>query len=173
MPAPLNNATFRGLASSYCPFFMIPRQLKIGEGNVILRQTTAYPYQGTVKLEVISSSLSRPVRVRFVAPSWTKSHQLRFNGKDVPLRTNNGFVEVDSPLRAGDWMALDFDLVTGARDTFNPYSIRGYHAFHAGPLVLGYYGPTEIALPRDSELYTRRARQLSCEGHRHSSYPDQ
>ena len=51
-----------------------------------------------------------------------------------------------------DTIVLDFDLVTGARDTFNPYSIRGYHAFHSGPLVLGYEGPSEVALPRDAEL---------------------
>ena len=135
------------------PFFHDSKaSLQIGDGAVTLRQTTGYPYQGTVKLEIISSSLKQPVRMHFVAPSWTKSHRLRLNGKDVPVRTNKGFVEVRSPLRAGDTMALDFDLVTGARDTFNPYSIRGYHAFHSGPLVLGYEGPTEIALPRDSEL---------------------
>jgi hypothetical protein len=135
------------------PFFHDSKaSLKIGEGAVTLRQTTDYPYQGKVQLEIISSSLNGPVRVRFVAPSWTKSHRLSFNGKDVPVRTSNGFFAMQSPLRVGDTIVLDFDLVTGARDTFNPYSIRGYHAFHSGPLVLGYEGPSEVALPRDAEL---------------------
>ena len=135
------------------PFFHDSKaSLKIGEGAVTLRQTTAYPYQGKVKLEIISSSPVLPVRVSFAAPSWTKSHQLRLNGKDVPLTASNGFVAMQSPLRAGDTIALDFDLVAGARDTFNPHSIRGYHAFHSGPLVLGYEGPSEIALPGDAEI---------------------
>ena len=135
------------------PFFHDSKaSLQIGGDAVTLRQTTGYPYQGTVKLEIISSSLRQAVRVRFAAPSWTKSHRLYLNGKDVPVRTNKGFVELQGPLRAGDTIALDFDLVTGARDTFNPFSIRGYHAFHSGPLVLGYEGTSEIALPRDSEL---------------------
>ncbi len=113
------------------PFFHDSKaSLQIGGGAVTLRQTTGYPYQGTVKLEIISSSLRQAVRVRFAAPSWTKSHRLYLNGKDVPVRTNKGFVELQGPLRAGDTIALDFDLVTGARDTFNPFSIRGYHAFH-------------------------------------------
>jgi len=135
------------------PFFHDSKaSLQIGEGAVTLRQTTEYPYQGKVKLEIISSSLNQPVHLRFVAPSWTKSHRLSFNGKNVPLRADHSFVEVHSALRPGDTIALDFDLVTGARDTFNPHSIRGYHAFHSGPLVLGYEGPSEIALPRDAEL---------------------
>ena len=135
------------------PFFHNSKAaLQVGEGAVTLRQTTGYPYKGTVKLEVISSSLIRPVRVRCFAPSWTTSHRLLFNGKDVPVHANNGFVESHHPLRAGDTMTLSFDLVTGARDTFNPRSIQGYHAFHSGPLMLGYEGPSEIIVPRDSEL---------------------
>jgi len=135
------------------PFFHDSKaSLRIGEGAVTLRQTTGYPYQGKVKLEIMSSSLNGPVRLRFAAPSWTKSHRLSFNGKDVPVKISNGFVAMQCPLRAGDTIALAFDLVTGARDALNPHSIRGYHAFHSGPLVLGYEGPSEIALPRDAEL---------------------
>jgi hypothetical protein len=135
------------------PFFHDSKaSLRIGEGAVTLRQTTGYPYQGKVKLEIISSSLHGPVRVRFAAPSWTKSHRLSFNGKDEPARTDHGFVEVQGPLGAGDTIMLDFDLVTGARDTFNHHSIRGYHAFQSGPLVLAYEGPSAIVLPRDAEL---------------------
>ena len=149
----IESAYFSRPGEIVLPFFHDSKaSLRIGEGAVTLRQTTGYPYQGKVKLEIISSSLHGPVRVRFIAPSWTKSHRLSFNGKDVPARTDHGFVEVQGPLRAGDSIALDFDLVTGARDTFNSHSIRGYHDFHSGPLVLGYEGPSEIVLPRDAEL---------------------
>jgi len=135
------------------PFFNDSKaSLQIGEGAVTLRLITGYPYQGVVELDVISSSLKPPVAVRLAAPSWTKSHRLKVNGKDVPLRLDRGFVEVKTPLRAGDTIAFDFDLVTGARDTFNPSTIHGYHAFHSGPLVLGYEGPAEIAVPREAEL---------------------
>jgi len=135
------------------PFFHNSKaSLRIGEGAITLRQTTGYPYQGAVKLEIVSSGMTGPVRVSLAAPVWTKSHRLFFNGKDVPVRTSGGFVAMQGPLRAGDTVALDFDLVTGARDTFNPHSIRGYHAFHSGPLVLGYEGPSEIVLPQNSEL---------------------
>ena len=149
----IESAYFSRPGELVIPFFHNSKAtLQIGEGAVTLRQTTEYPYQGKVKLEIISSSLNEPVHLRFAAPSWTKSHRLSFNGKDGVVRTNHGFVEAETPLRAGDAIAFDFDLVTGARDTFNPHSIRGYHAFRSGPLVLGYEGPSEIAVPRDAEL---------------------
>jgi hypothetical protein len=146
-------AYFSRPAELVLPFFHESRAtLKMGEGALTLRQSTGYPYEGQVRVDVITSAVKGPVRVRLAAPSWTKSHRLRLNDKAAPVSVRAGFVELQTPLRAGDKIALDFDLVTTARDTFNPQSIRGYHAFNSGPLVLGYEGESEISLPRDSEL---------------------
>lgn len=135
------------------PFFQdSTATVRIGPGALSLRQSTGYPYRGAVTLDVVASSVKDPVRVRFAAPSWTSAHRLEHRGKTVKTAVREGFVEARLPLAAGDALKLEFDLRVGAQKTHNPNSIRGYHAFLAGPLMLGADTATEIHLPRDARL---------------------
>jgi hypothetical protein len=92
------------------------------------------------------------VLVRFAAPSWTSGHRLLVKQKIVRSAVRDGFVESRLVLRSGDTLQLNFDLQSGATDALNPGSIRGYHTFHAGPLLLGCETDTEIKVPRDAVL---------------------
>jgi len=124
----------------------------LGGGKVRLRQETGYPYEGTVTLEVVSSSLRQPVALRFAAPAWTRSHRVRVNGKEVAAQTGGGFAVVRTGLLAGDTVQLDFALENGWRDPINRHTIRGYRAFFAGPLMLGCATATEVKLAADGRM---------------------
>ena len=126
--------------------------VELGGDKVRLRQKTGYPYEGTVTLEVVSSSLRQPVALRLAAPAWTRSHRVRVNGKELPAATESGFVVVRAGLQAGDTVQLDFALANGWRDTINPHTIRGYRAFFAGPLMLGCETSAEVQLAADARL---------------------
>lgn len=135
------------------PFFHNSRaKVKLSGGAVEVRQSTGYPYTGSVTLDVVSSTVTDPVLVRFAAPSWTSGHRLLVRRKTAPSAVCNGFVESRLVLRAGDTLQLNFDLQSGSADALNPGSIRGYHTFQAGPLLLGCETDTEIKLARNAVL---------------------
>jgi len=126
--------------------------LDLGAGQVSLQQSTRYPDEGTVQLKVTGSTVSVPITVRLFAPSWMAAPQLTLNGRPLESRIENGFVVARLTPRAGDLLTFDGRLKNWVRPTRNPHSIRGYHAFFAGPLMLGHSGETEIFLPDTSEL---------------------
>ena len=106
------------------PFFHNSRaKVRFGGWNPLVRQSTGYPYTGSVKLDVVSSTVTDPVLVRFAAPSWTSGHRLLVKQKIVRSAVRDGFVESWLALRSGDTLQLNFDLQSGAADALNPGSI--------------------------------------------------
>jgi len=105
---------------------------------ITLKQTSSYPYSGSVRMEVLTSSARAPIALRLFAPSWTLHHQLTLNGKQVRMAVEKGFVTAHVTPKAGDVYQLDFELQVGAREPVNPTAMPEYYAFHAGPLLLGY-----------------------------------
>jgi hypothetical protein len=140
--------------SAICvPFYWDSKaRLQLADGAVTLAQRTEYPYDGTVTFDVLSSALGLDVELRLAAPSWTSGHRLRRNGKPVECLLRDGFLLCRVRLDAGDKLALRFSQQTGSEPTLNSHSIAGYHSFRSGPLVLGYEGPTQVALKHDSRL---------------------
>lgn len=140
--------------------------LELPEGQITLRQRTTYPYGGEVGLEVVSSTVQGPIRVRMLAPEWTSKHRVVVAGaagKALQFRRDGGFVSLElTPAMKG--IELEFDLRVGAREPISAVTRREYVAFEAGPLVLGYApaenpgwdlkspNPAEIRLSADAEL---------------------
>ncbi len=121
--------------------------LNLGTGTVRLRQTTGYPYEGSVKLEVLGSTVRTPAKIRLFAPHWTARHQVRRNGQAVTASATGGWVEVALPLRAGDAVEYSFEQKVGPREAVQP-SDR-YQVMAAGPLVLGAAAaPVDAVAPR-------------------------
>jgi hypothetical protein len=132
---------------------------------ITLKQTTAYPYPGAVRIEVVDASRTQnEISLRLFAPSWTTNHRLTLNGKPVRVVVQKGFVTTRLAPKAGDVYQFDFDLRVGTREPVNPAAMPGYYAFHAGPLLLGYKpvadaaatlrspDPAEIHVPRTATL---------------------
>jgi hypothetical protein len=158
-----------GVSEVTVPFFEnSTATLTLPEGEMTLRQVTTYPYGGQVRLEVVSSTVRGPVRVRLFAPQWTLNHTVMLrrgtNSVRAPLRREAGFVVLELNPGRESGLELRFILRTGAREPISPVTPRGYRAFEAGPLLLGYApaedstatlkspNPMEIRLPADAEL---------------------
>jgi hypothetical protein len=76
---------------------------------------------------------------------------LRLNGAVLEHHAEHDFLVASWTPRAGDRLKLDSTLVSWTRPTLNPGSIAGYHVVHAGPLVLGHGGESEIFLSAGAE----------------------
>ena len=129
-----------------------------GEYLLNLKQTTAYPYSGSVFLEVIAATFATPapMTLRLFAPQWTSNHKLSLNGEPLATTLANGFLSAKFTPKTGDVLRLDQTLRVEARDGMHPKNLPGYYAFEAGPLILGYK-PTdaaaaEIHIPRSAAL---------------------
>ena len=123
--------------------------LRLGGGELTIRQTTSYPYGGSVVPEIVSTNVPAAVKLRLFAPHWTVGHELKRNGRKLDSTIEGGFVTALTRVRAGDRISLDFALRNAVVETRNPNSIRGYHALLAGPLMLGCESASEVLLPRN------------------------
>jgi hypothetical protein len=131
------------------PFFHASSAtLRLAHGEVRVRETTGYPFDGWVRLDVLDSTQASPVRLRLFAPEWTAHHALRLNGAPQPVRFEAGFAVLDAALQAGDGVDYSFDLVQAVRPTRNPASMQAAHAFTYGPLALGYAANDAEHAPR-------------------------
>ena len=131
---------------------------------ITLRQSTAYPTPGPVRIEVVASSARTPIALRLFAPSWTSDHRLMLNGKPMRVVLEMGFVTARVTPKAGDVYQFDFFMHAGAREPVNAAAMPGYYAFHAGPLLLGCKpaddpaatlrspNPAEVHVPRTATL---------------------
>jgi hypothetical protein len=126
--------------------------LSFTSGKLSLQQSTQYPYEGSVQLKVLSSSLRTSITARFFVPTWMASPRLELNGRSVETHTENGFLIARLTPRAGDILILNSALKTWISPTRNPNSISGYQVVHAGPLLLSYSGEGHVSLPDPDNL---------------------
>lgn len=126
--------------------------------GVTLTQTTDYPWNGAVRIEV-DPGRTRAFSLNLRIPGWAQGHpvpsalyayrnagpaawSLKVNGRTLHPRVENGFAVVDRTWKKGDIIALDLPMpvheVTGdARIS----ATRGRVAFERGPLVYCIEGP--------------------------------
>jgi len=140
---------FTGNESVYIPFFENSTvRLFFGKDSLVLQQKTDYPYQGKVLLKVIASSLTFTPDIYFFAPSWVSNPHLTLHGKPVKFTAGRDFIVCTRKLHTGDSIEYSFRIKSGEEPLDNPNSLKGYHKFYYGPLLLGKVGKEEIQLPR-------------------------
>jgi hypothetical protein len=152
--------------------------LVIGDENapaqIFLRQTTTYPYDGSVRIEVVGegSESNRaeashpPVTLRLFAPRWTANHHLTHNQQPIPATIERGFLIARLTLQSGDILNLDFTHRIAPRDPISATAQPGSYVFMNGPLILGHTPPesptatlrspdrAEVDLPRNAQIRT-------------------
>ena len=136
-----------------------PSELRWQEGtaSIVLKQTSAYPDMGEVRL-ALTASQPAAFTLHLRIPAWAgASVELRVNGKQQPVTPQAGFVILDREWRTGDQVelllpqALRLEALAG-----HPELV----ALLCGPLVLfalrapGETGPIE--LPGDALLGAQR-----------------
>ena len=131
----------------YVPFYnSCTATLHFDDGFLMLEEKTKYPYYGAVKFEILESTLVTPKKLIFFVPSWSKKKEVELfvNGKQVLAAFVNGFITVEMKLLAGDSIEFDLGLSFRVEDASFKNSIKDYHKFLYGPMLLGYKSKTEI-----------------------------
>ena len=84
------------------------RAVVAGQG-IAIRQTTDYPHNGTVRLDVNADSPAR-FTLCLRIPGWCPKAAIRINGKPVALTTRNGYARLTRTWQPGDRVELSLDM---------------------------------------------------------------
>jgi hypothetical protein len=113
--------------------------LRFSDGLIKLEEITDYPYYGHVSFEILKTTVKGAKTFKFFAPSWTKQDkvEVKLNGAAIRAWFADGFLAIKTALKAGD--KIEFDLVLSAKveETNFKNSIKGFHKYSFGPMLLG------------------------------------
>jgi len=139
----------------YLPFYFdCEAKVCFPDGACTLDVSTEYPYQGNVTLHVMKSSFEGEKTLEFFTPSWVEDETVTCtrNGKALACGLDGRFIVVHTPLEPGDHVVLQFETERRAVPTFGANSLRGYHTFRHGPLVLGCDRRGEVHLDAEADM---------------------
>ena len=113
--------------------------------GLVLRETTGYPYNGSVRLEVLNVHSSKAARtLHFFIPPWkTQRPSVQINGKKVASRMAKGYLAVSASLKQGDVVELEFGSELHIVQPHNENTVQGVHAFYHGPMLLAVNQPAK------------------------------
>jgi uncharacterized protein len=107
------------------------------DGELILKQTTSYPYEGKVCLEVVYSSLKSSKKIKLLFPEWASDYTISINGETIIHNEYNGFVSFDTSLENNDSLEFTFNINLRIEKSINHNSIEEKITFRHGSLILG------------------------------------
>lgn len=131
----------RGKNNIYVPFFNSSEvTIDVSAGKATLLQTSGYPYNGNVELEVLDAKAgNQTIGLHFFIPHWAESPTVSVNGKKVSYKKKNGFIVLNAKLMEGDRIRYAFNMTPKVQPLSNKTIQRpGYKKIVYGPLVLGY-----------------------------------
>ena len=83
----------------------------VGDRPVKLTQTTSYPWDGQITLDVDPGAQPLAMALRLRLPGWAAGHTLRLNGAAVnDAKREKGYLVLDRQWRAGDRVELDLPM---------------------------------------------------------------
>jgi len=113
--------------------------IRLAAGSMTLAQTTAYPLEGTFRLEVNYSDIGRPVTVRWKVPSWAEQSKIAFtvnSRREEPVLTS-GFAEWTGVPCAGTVLEMAFPIEPRWSGLLNAGSLPARRGLYHGALMLG------------------------------------
>jgi len=111
----------------------IPSELTWKEKGIKIKQETAFPEEGNIRLTVITDKdIKMPVYLRY--PSWTSNVKVRVNGKKMKIKQSpSGYITIDRTWKNGDKIEVYYPMHLYLAETNdNPDKA----AIMYGPLVL-------------------------------------
>lgn len=126
--------------------------LQTGGGELLIRQQSHYPWEGTIQLDIQNeSAVKAALHIRI--PGWAMNHPvpsdlfrfaddrfakpvLKVNGREVEIRTEKGYVVLDGEWKKGDRITLELPMVDHIVQANEKVEAkRGLLAVQYGPLV--------------------------------------
>ncbi len=150
------------------PFYHDARAtLRWNGQQITLRETTSYPWEGVVRVEVAAAESNSAWTLRLYAPPSAVQPMLKLNGNDQPLVFQGGFVCISHNWKVGDVVELSFGQAVVAKPPVN--LVNGadhgeYRTYHFGPLILGYSGTAEVTFESGAQLRREGTRAFAVEG---------
>jgi DUF1680 family protein len=124
--------------------------MKIGEQEIKIKQTTQYPWDGAVKLEVETDQpVSFTLHIR--VPGWCKSYQVAVNGKQQSAQPDEtGYLAITQEWKTGDSVTYLMDMPIETVWS-NPAvrQLEGRVALKRGPIVYCLESVDHPARPLD------------------------
>lgn len=135
-------------------------KLNVGGNTVSVKQTTNYPWEGSVKIDV-SPEKAAKFTLKLRIPGWCKGAAVKVNRQSFDLAANleKGYVKIEREWKSGDSVELDLPMPV-ERVNAHP-AIRqdlGRVALQRGPMVycieeVDNEAPIlQAALPKDAKL---------------------
>jgi len=114
--------------------------LELAGGDAIqLNQTTNYPWEGSIALDVQPVQGSAEFMLRLRIPGWCKSYRVTINGQILSFnlaKLEKGYLVIDRTWQAGDRIVLELDMpVEKMRARDEVEADRGRVALQRGPVV--------------------------------------
>lgn len=128
-------------------------------GKLSLEQTTAYPWNGTVMLE-LKETPAEVFALNLRIPAWCPSYTIKINGKPVTVKTENGYASIQQKWKAGDKIVLNMNMPVTLIES-NPLveETRNQTVVKKGPIVYCLESADmlqqnifDIAIPTDIKL---------------------
>ncbi|MFC5405173.1 hypothetical protein [Cohnella soli] len=117
-------------------------RITLAGGQMTAMQTTAYPYEGTIRLEIRESTIGVPVTAKIFFPSWSdaKKARLKVNGQDAQPVFSAGFVEWTGIPMTGTVVEMSMPVELRWENTLNARSLPDRRSLYHGALMLGSIG---------------------------------
>lgn len=149
--------------------------LNINGKKISLRQTTNYPWDGDVQIEMIRTS-SRPVDFRIRIPGWVQnrvlpsdlytyadgkelSYSIKVNGKETDGKLKDGYYTINRKWQKGDKIEIHFDMESRVVKAHEKVEAdRGRIAIERGPIVYcaewpdNDFGVRSLLMPEKPEI---------------------
>jgi len=120
---------------------------------LVLRQSTRYPWEGTVEISVVPASPEEfTLFVRI--PGWSKQNSVQVNGKEMNGLTAGQYLPIRRRWSSGDKVKLSFDMRPQVVHA-NPAVAddRGRIAFQRGPIVYCMEQLDQLEASKDSGIF--------------------
>ncbi|MCR4852039.1 MAG: glycoside hydrolase family 127 protein [Prevotella sp.] len=131
-----------------------------GVGNIVLEQTTDYPWDGLVKMVVKQLKGKKDFKLKLRLPEWCQKSLVQKNGQTITTRLENGYCVVEGTWKKGDEISYTMRMPTRIMES-NPLveENRGQVAIQRGPIVycaesqdLAGIDIDNIAIPADAQF---------------------
>lgn len=125
--------------TAYFPFYNdCAAELEFEQGILKIDETSRYPFYGDVTINIVESTISSPVKLKFFVPSWTDDVKIILNDEVITHSVENGFITLSKQFKKGDIIKIDLGLSLRFENSISKNSIDGHHKFFFGALLLGH-----------------------------------
>lgn len=105
-----------------------------GGNSIVLKQTTEYPKNGSIRLEITDIAQAESFALQVRIPSWSKQSTVQVNGEPVAAAQSGSYFTIDRTWQKGDVIQIELDMNVHfwqGEDNFD-----GYVSAYYGPILL-------------------------------------